>query len=771
MNIKPGASIDIEAQVDLGNLAIGSHRIYVRVRDDKGNWSPVELQEFTIAVPRMDATTPTSGGNVGDVTVNILGASFDEGTKLKLTQSGKPDIEVPDSVMTIINGEQIQAILDLRGKAVGEYNVVAILTDGSELLIPNGFSIVEGISADPWVEIIGFDRIRRGQWQTYTITYGNRGNVDASGVPLWIQIPIDSEYKLDFEVYVPESNSIMWDTIPGSFIADTIHGEPETARIIPLVIPYMAPNDVRTLTFNLKTDVTNTFNISAWVSRPMYQSPLNPDVIDCYADIAAAVIGAVRVVGCLYNILDLGLRPLFKVATTGNNGWFSGDNGLFDSNGKFKAGDFFKSITLTTLGCIPTGRLIGTAEKTVNEMVAVGYMGSGANAVASCTIPFLPKEPKKNKQIQPVASFDPNDKLGLEGAGVRKYIQGTELFPYLIRFENKASATAAAQTVLIIDTLDTNRLDISTLQLGFFSFNDVIVNVPPGRKDYIAHVDLRPANDLIVKIEAKLDEEKGILTWMYTSLDPITRQPTENPEVGFLPPNITAPEGEGGVFYTVRPKSGLSTSVEVKNKAYIFFDNNEVIPTPTWANSIDISPPISNVSTLPEVQNDSTFTVSWSGTDEGAGIKSYSIYVAVNDQPYKLWLENATTTSELFTGKPDSTYHFYSIARDSTGITELSPSIADATTTITQITGIVDELERLISIYPNPAFHTLIVELPTALRESTLSLINIQGSKVMEVNMNNKTSIELPVSQFAKGLYLLRISSDDVVITKKVLIR
>ncbi|MFT2007148.1 T9SS type A sorting domain-containing protein [Pontibacter sp. 13R65] len=768
---EPGSHLTLEEQIDLRGLALGKHRLHLRMRDDKGVWSHTEIKEFTVANPRLDEITPVAGGNVGDVTVNIVGASFDKGTKVKLTRSGHPDIIVPDSMMAINRGEQIQALFDLRGKAVGEYNIVATLANGTELTIPNGFSILEGVKAHPWADVIGFDRIRRGQWQTYTVTYGNKGNVDATGVPLWIQIPADSEYELDFELYKPESSTILWDTIPDSYITDTIMGVPERARIIPLVIPHMAPGELGTLTFKLKTDNNESFVVSAWASPPMYRSPLDPKTIDCYADVAAAVAGLIPGVGCAYSFLDIAIRPMFKKATTGIDGWFSGDSGLHDSNGKPKAGSFFASVAFATAGCIPGGRLIGTVGKVVSGMAAAGHVNNGMNAVLSCRDPFLPPEyPKKNKPVQPVASFDPNDKLGLEGAGMKNYITGNEIFPYLIRFENKASATAAAQTVLIIDTLDTNTLDISTLQLGFFSFDDVVVNIPPGRKNYTADVDLRPKNDLIVRIEANLDEQKGILTWLYTSLDPRTLRPTEDPDAGFLPPNKTAPQGDGGVFFTIRPKADLSTNADIKNMAYIYFDNNEVIPTPVWVNAIDKTPPVSKVNELAAVQTSSEFTVSWSGTDEGSGVATYSIYVAVNDQPYKLWLDKVPTTSAVFTGKQDSTYHFYSIATDSAGYVEAVPAVAHASTTMAIVTGIEADIEKQVVVYPNPAYHTLIVELPALLRKSNLSLINMHGAVVFQQQAED-TSTSIPVSQVAKGMYLLRISTENYVITRKVMIR
>jgi hypothetical protein len=777
----PGSIVELDDKIDISGLSKGSHQLNLRAQDQLGNWSTLEIQEFTITEPRVDTITPASGGNIGDVTVNILGASFGEGTKVKFVSNGKPDIVVPDSLMSIFNGEQIQAIVDLRGKAIGEYNVVVTLNSGQELTIPNGFRVIEGVAAHPWAEVIGFDRIRRGQWQTYTLVYGNKGNVDAHGVPVWFAVSDTAEIKFDFEFEHPyESFNVpfdaMYDSIPDYIIADTIMGYIGKKKLVGIYIPSIAGNSTKTLSFKVKINSFDPIEIIAWADEPLFGSPLKGWVSECMNDVIDLVIDhePSGVVNCLNKAFNIGYE-MGNVINGANK-----QNSTGSAIGHYFAGTFLKMpavITSNLLDCAlgPVKFLdkANIARKMLIKIVSEKTTGNSGipqyDLLTHCLPP--PEIPKPPRKITPVASFDPNDKLGLEGAGEKKYISGNELFPYLIRFENKASATAAAQTVLIIDTLDKEKLDLASLQLGFMSFNDRIINVPPGRKNYTAYIDLRPTQDLIVKIEAKLDENTGVLTWLYSSLDPATRKLTENPDAGFLPPNKTAPEGEGGVFFTIRPKNDLITNADIKNKAYIYFDNNEVIPTPTWSNAIDKLPPISQVVTLPQTQADSTFTVSWGGSDEGAGIENYSIYVSVNNQPYVLWLNKTTATSYEFEGRPDSTYQFYSIAQDSTGIMEAAPATADAITTIAKVTGLEDELAKGVKVYPNPAVHSFTVELPAALRKSTLILMNAQGEIVRRTESNNQMEVHVKAGQFAKGLYLLQISDGKSIVIKKVMIQ
>jgi hypothetical protein len=292
--------------------------------------------------------------------------------------------------------------------------------------------------------------------------------------------------------------------------------------------------------------------------------------------------------------------------------------------------------------------------------------------------PRYHKRRLKNGKI--VFSADPNDKSGPLGAGTEHFITGIDPANYSIMFENVPTATAPAQKVVITDQLDTSKLDLSTFSLGAFGFGDTSVTAPPGLSDYTTDVDLRPAQDLIVRINAQLDKGTGLLTVQFTSLDPATMQPTTDPLAGFLPPNKKSPEGQGSIVFSVKPKTGLPAGTEIRNKARIVFDTNAPIDTAEWLNTIDNSKPASQVSALDATQNTVDFTVNWSGTDAGSGITSYTVYVSEDGGPYQVWQVDTTATSANFTGGPGKTYAFYSIATDGAGNSEDAPSTADAAT-------------------------------------------------------------------------------------------
>lgn len=279
-------------------------------------------------------------------------------------------------------------------------------------------------------------------------------------------------------------------------------------------------------------------------------------------------------------------------------------------------------------------------------------------------------------------SCDPNDKVGPFGIGSERYTTGEAPIPYTIFFENKAEASVPAQEVVITDQLDSVNLDLSTFRLGPIAFGDKLVLVPAGRTEYNTDVDLRPETNLIARINARLDQSTGLVTWRYYSLDPATLQPTLDPLAGFLPPNVIPGKGEGSVTFTVEAKTDVVSGTQVSNSASIVFDTNAPILTPIWFNTVDKTKPISSVQPLPATTNTANFLVNWGGTDQHSGIVNFSVYVSENGGPFTLWRLNTSETSRVFNGQNGINYRFFSTARDLTGNAEDIKTIAEATTTV-----------------------------------------------------------------------------------------
>jgi len=285
--------------------------------------------------------------------------------------------------------------------------------------------------------------------------------------------------------------------------------------------------------------------------------------------------------------------------------------------------------------------------------------------------------------ITPRRAIDPNDKVGTIGAASPGFVPDATPLHYAVHFENLPTATAAAQVVVITDQLDATRVDLDTFQLGPMLVGDNIAIVPSnGLQTFTGGMDLRPNQDLLLVVRATLDKATGLVTWRFESIDPASGQLSGDPDAGFLPPNVNPPTGEGSVVFTIMPKSGLATGTAIRNQAQVVFDTNSPIATPTWLNTIDRDAPVTHVLPLPTTQSVTTFPVQWTGTDAGAGIGNFSVYVSDNGGAFTLWQDHTAATSANFTGTVGHTYGFFVLGTDLVGNAEAPKRIADAATQI-----------------------------------------------------------------------------------------
>jgi len=193
-----------------------------------------------ITIKGIKSINVNHGGNSGQVTVYVYGGGFTPGTTFKLSRNGYSDI-IGDTTIIPFMGA-IRSTFDLTGKQPGEWDVVVEIPGDTIITVPNGFTIEGGIPADPWVDVIGRDKVLYNRWYSYDITYGNNGNVDALGVPLWIVVSNAEGIEVNFsgfELVLPKAAidsgwTQMKDSVP-TYFDTTYMGS--NMRFYPFYIP------------------------------------------------------------------------------------------------------------------------------------------------------------------------------------------------------------------------------------------------------------------------------------------------------------------------------------------------------------------------------------------------------------------------------------------------------------------------------------------------------------------------------------------------------
>ena len=113
-----------------------------------------------------------------------------------------------------------------------------------------------------------------------------------------------------------------------------------------------------------------------------------------------------------------------------------------------------------------------------------------------------------------VSAGDPNGLVGPSGKGAARWLSGGQSLTYGIFFANESDASAPAQKVIVTTPLAAN-LDLASLQLQGINIPGISVPIPatfdPAISLYEAAttVDLRPTQNLLVRINAKLDPPAG----------------------------------------------------------------------------------------------------------------------------------------------------------------------------------------------------------------------------------------------------------------------
>lgn len=271
-----------------------------------------------------------------------------------------------------------------------------------------------------------------------------------------------------------------------------------------------------------------------------------------------------------------------------------------------------------------------------------GKAGEAADAL-NAAMDMMGNDPCPEPPSHPCNQYnpgDPNDIFGYMAESGSKYMkEGTTDVYYTIEFENDPKiATASAHTIVVKDTLDTSRFDLSTFAATGVKIGDKEMKLD-GEKNFSKKtLDLRPEIDVIAQISLALNETKGIATWTIESLDPMSLEPTVDAMQGVLPVNVNG-NGQGELTFDIKLKPGMVEGESVGNRAGIVFDQEDVIMTPVWTNTVDATSPVSRVAEV-TMASDTTATVRIEATDEMSKPWKYNLYVQENADGE--WVRKAT---------------------------------------------------------------------------------------------------------------------------------
>jgi len=371
-----------------------------------------------------------------------------------------------------------------------------------------------------------------------------------------------------------------------------------------------------------------------------------------------------------------------------------------------------------------------------------------------------------------VTSMDPNMIYGPEGFTIDEYINDNLRMDYMVTFENADTAEANAAVAEILLPLDTAVFDLSTFRFETFGFSEALYTLAPYRESFTAELSIENLHPCIVRITGFAPDNSGLARVLFQSLDFATRELVSDPDGGFLPPNIDAPEGQAFLTYSIRQKENLPSLTEIGAVAEIIFDSNEGIITNLHQNLVDADNPSSTILPLEPLAGDPMLTLHFDKQDGESGVDYLDVYISINSGSFQ-HITRTNVDSALFQMETGNTYAFYTVATDFCGNREEDTGLADVT--ISYEVGVDEnDITTQLNLFPIPAHDVIVLELdlPKA-TEILYEVTDMTGKTVIASNKlntsSNRVKQTIDISELAASIYLFRAKAGEHEFTRKLI--
>ncbi len=240
--------------------------------------------------------------------------------------------------------------------------------------------------------------------------------------------------------------------------------------------------------------------------------------------------------------------------------------------------------------------------------------------------PRNPHPPYPKPWSEPT-SEDPNEVAGPLGIGEHRCVKAGDEMLYMVYFENKSDASAAAQDIYITNPLS-EWLDWTTFEMLDVGFNNQIDRGLDGLQSGVSEVALNNT-PYFVKSSVALDESSGHVNVELHIIDKTTKYGVpEDPYAGILPPNDATHRGEGHISYRIKVREDAPSNVVITNSASIVFDYNDPIETdPAWWNTVGAPGAAFPESEVEASEGEmATIKIMGGSADAAASVKVYLTY-------------------------------------------------------------------------------------------------------------------------------------------------
>ena len=652
---------------------------YVAVHDVTGTGSNVTLDVQLINKFAVFEYTPNRFAAMGKTLMTFKGNGLEQVKRVELTDGETTfvaDTIVASSANMIARfslNEQVAAS-QLYTLNVYFHNTE---TDESKTITYNNGVALEPANNVPLMAVQIVTERRVGDPYPIKVTLKNEGNVPQYGIP--VNIAFDNVNKFD-EFLFSDFDLLLSKDLHESrdffTYTNNLLGTGRRGFFMPLFVPYMGPHETRTYTFGVRTNIAHArFNMYAWAGQPWTVPPTEGGRECPDSSNISDVYDMLDNVENLGELFDLPINPANVVRPFIGAG--EAIAGIIQGSTRAREDAVFDAY-----GIDPSERdqyrfqfrySVRSPRDIARDALNLPLPDLEDLAQTPCPYP----EPHL---VDVYIPGDPNEMTGYEAPSGSRYMRDDIVtVGYDIEFENDPEiANSAAHCIVIENQLDPTKFNLKSFTPKEITLSGKKVELD-GSKSFVKTLDLRPEIDAIAELQCAYNVQTGLIRWTFTSLDPMTMEPTDDIMQGVLPVNHDGKSGIGNVSYMVDLLKSFPDGTQIPNKASIIFDTNEPIETPLWVNTIDAVCPEGRV-TEAVLANDSTATIRCEGSDTRSGVWKYEVYVQYGSG--ELWekagecpADSAEISFRVYDGMD---YGFCALAVDSAGNVEVKEMAREA---------------------------------------------------------------------------------------------
>ena len=577
-----------------------------------------------------------------------------------------------------------KALFNLSNAEPGIYDVVV-----NNDTLYSAFTVEKSGEPEVWMQVNGGNKQLWNKWKSYSIDYGNKSNVPAYNVPIFIMVSdrkktVDVSFDFDYELCNPALDDYGQNLAKslGDHVMAYDERLGDSVRVYSFMIPYIAPNSTGTKTFRIRhrpeessstrgsqrlepryVENKDFVDVIFWAEDPW--GPYDPDAPNPYEKSGTRAPYTMEQGECVAKELGTALLETAIGFVPGVNCMYAIGKTAYQSATEVeKPWSTFGSNYLSTFFSCCEDLIPGAA--LAQAAFTLGSMAWGLYSAGSSMNDCLNGKPKELR-VKGVGSYDPNEMIGPYGYDDNAhYIQPIGSMGYTITYENKSTATAPAHEVYVTDKLDLSKYDPESFAFTSFGWADTTLVVGGSyTKDFTRDVKYKVnGQDIIVRVSGTFDQETGDANWSMVSLDKNGKE-IEDADLGYLLPNNADHVGEGFVAFSINHKPNPTNGSTISNKATIVFDANAPIETNVFVNTFDTDYPTSKIAKS-EVSG-SDLVLTFEGSDATSGVASYDLYVFKNGGEAEVLAYGVTDSQYKLPYVESTKYAFCTIATDHVG--------------------------------------------------------------------------------------------------------